>query len=300
MRLLVLGSEGFIGSHCVDYFLAKGSIVYGIDLFEQPSKKYHYKKVSRLSPDFDELFATQALDAVINAAGSGNVPYSMAHPISDFEANSLDTIRVLDAIRKHQPACKYLHISSAAVYGNPVTLPVKEQDRSLPLSPYGWHKLIAETICHEYSAVYNLSIAIIRPFSVYGPGLKKQLIWDIFQQLIENKSIELFGTGDESRDFIYVSDLVRAIDYIINSDDMRCAIYNVASGEEIPIRVVVKSLLSVTGIQTTYRFNQVSRNGDPTNWKADIGKLQSLGFSPSISFQDGLSKVNKWIQDEKR
>src|SRR5260370_35821534 len=116
MKLLILGSEGFIGNNLISFFLNKGVRIAGCDLFERPSQhEYAYFKVSRLSPEWDDIFSRK-FDFCINAAGSGNVPYSMEHPLIDFESNTLDTMRILDAIRKNNESCRYLHISSAAVY----------------------------------------------------------------------------------------------------------------------------------------------------------------------------------------
>jgi UDP-glucose 4-epimerase len=296
LKILILGSEGFIGSHCVSYFLNSGRSVFGIDLFEQPTRDYTYSKVSRLSPELDELFAANTFDAVVNAAGSGNVPYSMTHPVIDFEANSLDTIRVLEAIRKHQPMCKYIHISSAAVYGNPSRLPVQEDHATLPLSPYGWHKLIAEQLCKEYSSVYALNLAIIRPFSVYGVGLKKQLFWDLYNKIKNSSShIELHGTGMESRDFIHVHDLVRAIELILENGLLNGETYNIASGEETSIQKVVDIFLKTLDHPIAYQFNGKVRAGDPLQWKADITSIKRLGFAPKRTLPEGLTEVSAWL-----
>ena len=110
---------------------------------------YTYYKISRLPGQFEDIFIEEKYDACINASGSGNVNHSVMHPLEDFELNTFDTARILDAIRKHNKACKYLHISSAAVYGNPAHLPVNEEMACKPLSPYGWHKLMAEQLCKE-------------------------------------------------------------------------------------------------------------------------------------------------------
>src|ERR1700757_1974292 len=165
MKIVILGSHGFIGSHLVDFFMFRGDTITGCDLVEDAATGYSYQKISILSPDFDTLFSKQQFDVCINASGSGNVAYSLANPISDFEANAFSVVKVLDTIRKYQPFCKYVHISSAAVYGNPVSLPIKESDTLAPLSPYGYHKLISEQLCKEYHHLYNLPVTIIRPFS---------------------------------------------------------------------------------------------------------------------------------------
>jgi len=297
MKLLIIGSEGFIGNHCVDHFLATRNEVWGLDLYEQPTKSYSYIKVSRLSPEFEEIFQQHQFDVVINAAGSGNVNYSMSHPLLDFEANCLDTIRTLDVIRKYQHQCKYIHVSSAAVYGNPARLPVNEHDAIKPMSPYGWHKVISENLCLEYTTVYGLKTAIVRPFSVYGPGLKKQLLWDLYQKTLQAKEqIELFGTGSESRDFIYISDLVSALEIIIHKGLMNGECYNLASGEEKTIAEVVKSFFKAGDIKVPYSFNGMVREGDPKNWRADITKITNLGFKAKVSMTAGLENVIKWMR----
>ena len=300
MKILILGSEGFIGNHLVRHFLYKNDLVWGCDLFETPASSYSYRKISRLSPELDELFALESFDTCINAAGSGNVNYSMTHPFSDFEANSLDTMRVLDCIRRLQPACRYIHISSAAVYGNPEKLPVQEDDRKRPLSPYGWHKLISENICSEYSTIYGLKTVAIRPFSVYGPGLRKQLFWDIYRKTVglNGKEIELWGTGRESRDFIYIDDLVRCIALLIEKAPMDGEVYNIASGEEVTIAEIAALFCKSVNPSLAIQFNQKVREGDPLNWRADISKIALLGYRQSIDIQTGVNKLAEWIRNQ--
>jgi UDP-glucose 4-epimerase len=300
LQILILGSEGFIGSHLVNCFSQKGCKLYGADLLETGSQDYQYFKISRLSPELDELLQLTSFDVCINAAGSGNVPYSMTHPVSDFEANSLDTLRILDGLRRHQPKCRYLHISSAAVYGNPQQLPVRENDMQRPMSPYGWHKLISEQICREYTEVYNLPTVIVRPFSVFGPGLKKQLIWDLSQKIKKaspDDIVELWGTGNESRDFIYITSLAEAFHCIINKASFDAEEYNVASGEETTVRQVAELVLQYFSKSAQLQFNQQVRAGDPQNWKADISRLKSLGFSNTISFEQGIKQTVEWLKD---
>jgi nucleoside-diphosphate-sugar epimerase len=296
LRILILGSEGFIGGHCVAHFTSGNHDVAGADLFEQPSRDYSYQKISRLSSELDELLERQAFDAIINAAGSGNVPYSMTHPVLDFEANCLDTVRLLDGIRRHQPKCKYLHLSSAAVYGNPSRLPIAEEDETLPLSPYGWHKLMAEQLCKEYSNLFGLRTAIARPFSVYGPGLKKQMFWDLYQKTKSGGPIELIGTGKESRDYIHVLDLVHAFENILEKSAMNADVYNIASGEEFTIEKVVRIYFDALNIKNGYAFNGQVRKGDPLNWRADVGRLTALGFSCEIELKQGLLELGDWLK----
>lgn len=298
MKLLILGSEGFIGSHCVAHFLGKGHTVTGADLFEQPTHplSYGYIKVTRFLPDFEEILALR-FDAIINCAGNGNVPYSMNHPVADFESNCLDTIRVLEGVRRLCPDCKYLHLSSAAVYGNPVSLPVRESDALKPLSPYGWHKVVAENLCGEYAAIFHQPIAIARPFSVYGPGLKKQMFWDWYQRARTAKGeIELLGTGMESRDYIYVKDLVAALDLILEKGAMRGEAYNLASGKETLNKDAAELFFSGVGFPVKYSYNGKVREGDPLNWCADTTELNRMGFQCGYSMKQGMAELHQWFK----
>lgn len=297
LRILVLGAEGFIGKYIVKYFVDRQFIVVGCDLFEAPTQKYTYVKVSRLSPEWEEVFHNYSFDVCINASGSGNVPYSVSHPFNDFEANALDTIRILDAIRKHNPECRYLHISSAAVYGNPAKLPILEEDLLRPLSPYGWHKLIAEQICKEYYEIFKTRIAIIRPFSVYGSGLKKQLLWDICNKLQNNDEIELYGTGKESRDFIHVTDLVALIGSIVKADHFDFTIVNAASGIETTIAEIAEIFESCYESKKKIKFSGQFRVGDPLNWRASVVKAESIGYLTKVSLEDGIMEYVNWFKN---
>jgi UDP-glucose 4-epimerase len=299
LTILIFGSEGFIGSHCINIFKNKGYEVTGADIYEQPSRNYNYRKVTHLSPNFEELFTELKFDVVINAAGSGNVPYSVTHPAADFEANCIDVFKILDCLRRNQPTAKYIHLSSAAVYGNPVNLPITEDSRMSPLSPYGWHKYLSEKICKEFATLYHMQIGILRLFSVYGPGLKKQFFWDLhnkIRKINKGEVIELFGTGNESRDYIHVEDVVRAIEIIADRGELDGTAYNVASGKETSIKHAANSFFRLYGSASDFRFNGHIREGDPLNWRADINRISKLGFTVNIDVEDGLKGVVSWLQ----
>jgi UDP-glucose 4-epimerase len=296
MKILIIGSQGFIGSNMVKHFLHNHDDITGCDLVETDSPGYSYFKISVLSPDFDTLFLNQDFDICINASGSGNVSYSLEHPISDFEANTILVSKILDTLRKHQPNCKYIQISSAAIYGNPESLPVSETSLSQPLSPYGYHKWMSEIICREYNRIYNIPVAILRPFSVYGRGLRKQLLWDICQKVRLHKSIELFGTGNETRDFIHIDDLVKAISLIIGKGSFNCDTYNIASGTETRIAEIAAIFQTHLNHDSVISFSGQVKKGDPSNWRADITKLKELGFKPTRRFQDGITDYISWFE----
>jgi len=298
LNILILGSEGFIGARLVSYFLKLGVKVNGCDLYENSFGNYHYVKVSRLSPEWNEIFTSDSFDVCINASGSGNVSYSMTHFVGDFESNTLDVIRILDALMRYNKNCKYVHISSAAVYGNPQQLPVKETDDCHPLSPYGWHKWMSELVCKEYYHLYGVNCCILRPFSVYGPGLRKQLFWDLYQKAISGPEVKLFGTGNESRDFIYIDDLVQAIHILLMKAPMQAERYNVATGTETRIQNAASLFLQFFPTVPKLFFNGQTKPGDPLNWRADISGISALGFKQHTSLENGLELTHQWINNQ--
>jgi UDP-glucose 4-epimerase len=206
---------------------------------------------------------------------------------------------ILEAIRKFAPGCKFLNLSSAAVYGNPASLPVSETQPVKPLSPYGWHKLQSEMLCQEYHEIFGIATCSARIFSAYGIGLTKQLFWDWYQKVQSNSQITLFGTGSESRDFIFIEDLVRALDCVVTASAFRGNIINVANGKEMAIKDAIEVFKKAFGKNFTYTFNGTVRKGDPVNWVADIQQLKSLGYRQQVTFEEGLKRYIEWLHAKK-
>jgi dTDP-glucose 4,6-dehydratase/UDP-glucose 4-epimerase len=295
MKILVVGSKGFIGTHLFNYYSTK-SEVWGCDVL-MDYDAVNYFLVDASNADFDDLFQSIAFEVCINCSGAASVPDSVKNPQRDFYLNTLNVFNLLDSIRKHQPKCKFINLSSAAVYGNPSNLPIIENAELKPLSPYGFHKKNAEMICEEFSKFYGIKTCSLRIFSAYGNGLKKQLFWDIAQKAKHVNSLTLYGTGLESRDFIHVNDLIQAIDNVIKIGDFNAGIYNVANGEEITIKQAADIILKGIGWQGVLSFNNETRIGDPLNWCADISKLKSLGYKQRVTLTEGLNDYAKWLKD---
>jgi UDP-glucose 4-epimerase len=217
------------------------------------------------------------------------------NPLRDFTLNTYNVIKLLDAIRMHRPNCKFVNLSSAAVYGNPELLPVSEWLPLRPISPYGTHKMQAEEACSAYHKFYNTSTCSLRVFSAYGNGLKKQLFWDIFQKAKKQDTFELYGTGNETRDFIHIHDLARAIDYCIEFANFKGEAINIANGEEIAIIDAVSIFLSFFNRNKTPIYNGKTKQGDPLNWKADVSVLTAMGYTPAVDITNGLKNYYQWI-----
>jgi dTDP-glucose 4,6-dehydratase/UDP-glucose 4-epimerase len=296
MNILIIGSCGFIGSHLYDFF-EKNHFTYGVDLIN--SSQNNFSLITGNLDGLDKLLVTHNFDVCINASGNGSVPISMENPLLDFERNTYTVVKILELIRTLSPTCKYINLSTAGVYGNPVQLPISETDKSAPISPYGFHKYCSELLCEEYLRIYGVQTINLRLFSVYGERLCKQLFWDIFQKTKYSTQLELFGTGYETRDFIYIKDLVDAINTIIKKAKFDGTAINVASGKETTIQEAVSIFCSHLGKDIEIKFNQKTKPGDPLKWRADISTLKALKFKPQYSINEGLKHTAQWLKENK-
>lgn len=281
MNIIVIGANGFIGSHCLAHF----SLRHRVDAFSR-------------NDDLIRAFSKTEYNVCINASGSANVGFSLQAPETDFELNVANVQRILAAIRLTRQNCKLINFSSAAVYGNPAKLPVSEQDALQPLSPYGYHKLQSELLLKEYHDCFHLKTCSLRIFSAYGPGLRKQIFWDLYQKVKSApQQIELDGTGNESRDFIFVTDLMSAIETIIDRGKFAGEAINIASGIETRVAEAVRIFLEAFSPDTQVSYSGLTRPGDPQCWHADMSVLAAMGFQPKINLTTGLMAYTRWLQE---
>ena len=298
MKILIIGSKGFIGGHAIRYFSSLPRYeCWGCDVVVDYNDSRYFVMDSTNS-DFNEIFELITFDVCINCSGAASVPDSLLHPLRDFVLNTYNVVKMLEAIRKYARNCKFVNMSSAAVYGNPKQLPIGEEQLSEPVSPYGMHKWYAEEVCREYKTYFGINSCSLRIFSAYGPGLKKQLLWDIAQKS-KSGNVRLFGTGNETRDFIYVADIIKCVEMIINQETFISSIYNIANGYPVRIRDIAQTLLNSLNYKGEILFTGEGRVGDPIYWQADISHIKALGYEPSFSIQDGVTRFTKWLQEEK-
>ncbi len=292
MNILVVGSEGFIGSHCCSYF-GNDNIVVSCDIRPQSSKP-NYIPLKTFS-EYAPLFKEKQFDLCINCAGAANVSDSFVNPQHDFTLNVQLVSVLLEAIRVHNPMCSFINLSSAAVYGNPISIPITESFPLNPISPYGAHKKIAEDLCSDYYNFFNIKTVSLRIFSAYGEGLMKQIFWDTFNKMKNSDHVVLWGTGHESRDFIYIRDIMSVIEQVSKNNYFNGNSINVASGQEVSIHDAVYSLAGHLNWKGTIDFNSIERKGDPIRWKADISTAKQMGFKPQFTIETGLKKTAKWL-----
>jgi UDP-glucose 4-epimerase len=298
--ILITGATGFIGRYIASRFSNDGWNVIGLGSSnlenELDTNLSCYKNIRLPSSELSALIRQVNPDVCVHCAGKSSVARSIYNPYDDFETNVHATFSLLDSLRLYSPQCSLIYLSSAAVYGNPKTLPIYEYQELEPISPYGFHKLMSEQLCKEFFKIYGLKTAIIRIFSAYGKGLKRQVIWDICQRAISQPTLELQGTGQETRDFIHADDIAEAVYIVCQKSIFEANIYNLASGKETTIKYLAELIISKLGKANSLIFNGMVPVGNPINWKANISCLEEIGFTSKITLEQGISDYCEWYR----
>lgn len=308
-NVLITGSSGFLGSHLAEYAFKEGAILYGVDI-KPPLNEEFWKGIivgGVSSPELEILLKREKFEVIFHLAGGASVAASIQNPMLDFTLLIPDTYKLLYLLKQYNPTAHFVFFSSAAVYGNPKELPIKETAPISPISPYGINKALTEKMVEYYTSYWSIRSSVLRIFSAYGEGLRKQLFWDVMNKyksqlanvLTDNDImvLSLFGTGKESRDFIYCKDVVRAAILVSSEQPLpgNTEYYNVANGEQVPIEKAMITLFANAEIKTKFDFTGSLRSGDPECWVADISKLSNLGYLRKHEFNETLDAYFKWF-----
>lgn len=302
-NVIITGTSGFLGIHLANVCSAAGYEIIGIDRNPKPENIRFIKYIQSPLDDIDwEIILDKYQPfACFHLAASSSVANSIKDPFGDFSRVLPSTARLLHCIANKSPNTKFIFFSSAAVYGNPDSLPISEISIVRPISPYGVHKHVAEQMIYAISSCFKLCTINLRIFSAFGDGLKKQLFFDLHKKATiaseaGKKSIVLYGTGRESRDFIHGHDVARiALLLAEQPHESKNLVFNVGSGIETTIEDAVNTYLKVLKLNINPEFSGEIKIGDPQNWCADISKIRKLGFIPKFSLVDGLENYAKWI-----
>jgi len=300
MKILITGSRGFVGASFGAFAAAAGHEVLGISRSSQPEPGWPGRHVQgdAAQADLAPIIRDFAPDLLLQAAGSASVGASIADPVGDFRATAVTLVNVLDGVRRSGREPLVIFPSSAAVYGNPAALPVAEDAPISPISPYGFHKAASETIAREYAQCFGISTVVCRVFSLFGSRQRRLLAWEMYAQLAgDADSLQLQGTGTETRDFLHSDDLARAI-LMLTPVVPRgaCTILNAASGHETPILELAETMRSMVAPAKKIACKGIARPGDPHRWCADVRALRSLipGWAPQ-ELRAGLeSTIRQW------
>ncbi len=287
MKLLVTGCRGFLGNSIGQLVLRRGYDVLGIDRFPVPRSgwtgKYIQKDVAR--SDLSSIIRDFRPDFFFHAAGSASVDFSFVSPYADLEAGLATWARTLESIRDSKVRPVIIFPSSAAIYGNPITLPVREDAPVVPISPYGFHKAACELLAREYVSLFDQQIIVGRFFSIFGAAQRRLLMWDLYQQLAGPEQTVWLHGGTESRDYLDIDDagavLFSLIDQCVNLGKNTCQqasyrVVNIASGEQIKVIDVARQLRDFVAPDKDIRCRAQKMAGHPEHWCADISLLRSL------------------------
>jgi UDP-glucose 4-epimerase len=233
---------------------------------------------------------------IVHCAGAGSVAFSYENPYEDFQRTVSTTLEVLEFIRVHSPETKLVYPSSAAVYGIAKDIPISESHPLKPLSPYGSHKLMAENLCQTYATNFNISVAVIRLFSIFGPGLKKQLLWDACNKILLGENT-FFGTGEEIRDWLFVEDAVTLLVKATEFASEKCPVVNGGAGEGITNHDILSQLFLFFEQTDEPKFSGEKKEGDPSQYIADIKIASSWGWKAEVDWRNGLLNYVEWFKE---
>jgi len=315
MRALVTGVAGFIGSHLAEKLLNIGINVTGIDSFTDfYPRKIKENNLARLSYEPGFILIQEGLtsvnlshfldgvDYVFHLAAQAGVRSSWGKNFSVYsENNILATQRLLET-SKEFPIKRFVYASSSSVYGDTDDLPMRENGKVRPVSPYGVTKLAGEHLCDLYYKNYNIPTVCLRFFTVFGPRQRPDMAFNIFlKAILEDKEVVVFGDGEQTRDFTFVSDIVEGvINSALGDDRAKGEIFNLGGGNRIILRKALEIIGGIVKSEIKVKYIE-KQKGDVRNTLAETSKAKEiLDFSPKIKIEEGLTLEYEWLKDAKR
>ncbi len=308
--ILVTGGAGFIGSWTVEKLISREYKVVILDNLAYGSIDNLSKVLDdivfingdiRDSELLDKLFKKYRFYGVIHLAALVSVNEVSQKPYEGYSINVYGTFNLLEMSRKYDVE-RFVYASSAAVYGDPLSLPISEDHPLYPKSLYGATKLAGEVLVNSYSINYGLSTISLRYFNVYGPRMKPGpyagVIYIFIHNVIHNKPLTIYGDGLQTRDFIYVEDVAEA--NLLALESNITGSYNIGSGNDISIKDLAYKILGLMGRKDLEIVYDKPRIGDIRYSLADISKAaQLLGWKPDTNFEEGLKRTIKYYVERK-
>jgi len=302
-RAWITGARGFIGRALARHLASAGVEVAGVGHGHWPDAAAAgvdcWVNADIHAASLDLLLSRAGAPAAIyHLAGGSAVGPSFANPLEDFERTVHTTARLLEWVRCHAPDTPVVAVSSAAVYGAGHEGAIAETTPLAPYSPYGHHKAVMESLCRSYGDNFGLRTAIVRVFSAYGEGLRKQLPWDLCGRLAAGgRALTLDGTGTERRDWIHVDDVVHSLVRVADaSPSALCPVVNCGTGTTHTVADFARLLVDAWGTPCAIEFSGRARPGDPRSLVADVTRLRELvGLSPR-PLAEGLAAYVRWFK----
>jgi nucleoside-diphosphate-sugar epimerase len=305
MNCLVTGGAGFIPSHLVDRLLEEGNKVIVIDDFSTGKQKNleHQKGNQNLTvynksicENLNKIFDKEKVETVFHLAAMPRVQFSIKYPKESHEVNVNGTLNLLLTCKKHQVK-RFIYTSSSSVYGDQQEMPEKETMTPKPISPYALQKLVGEKYCYLFNLLYGMETISLRNFNVFGPRLDPEgeyatLIPKFIWKIKNGETPIINGDGEQTRDMVYVSDVVEANMLAAKTQNKECfgQVFNIGSGKSYSVNKVTQLILKLS------KSNIKPKHGppvvEPKHTRADVSKAKRLlGWSPKVSFEEGLKRT---------
>jgi UDP-glucose 4-epimerase len=237
-------------------------------------------------------------DAVFHLASPAFVPPSLVDPVGDLLGNAGSTLLLLEAVRRCGRPPVVALMSSAAIYGTARSLPMGEDHPLEPTSPYGVAKLAAEEYLRLYTRLYDIDGFAARPFSLYGPGQQKLIVFDLFRRVLAGEDpLVIHGRREVTRDLLYVGDAARSIVALARNAPARGESYNLGAGRAVSLGDLADAVVAATGVPVAVEFTGEVRAGDPLHWEADTSRATALGAGAVTPLDEGLAKTAAWVRE---
>jgi UDP-glucose 4-epimerase len=312
-KSLVTGAAGFIGSHLCQRLLSEGHEVIGLDCFTdyyprsikesnlqelRNEPRFHFREGDLAELDLEALIKDR--DYLFHQAAQAGVRKSWGQDFAIYTRNNIEaTQRLLEAVKANGRGLKKMvYASSSSVYGSEVELPMREDAYLQPYSPYGVSKLAAEHLCHLYWENYGIPVVSLRYFTIYGPRQRPDMAFHRFiKNALRGESITVYGDGEQTRDFTYISDAIEA-NLLSLKEGVVGKVFNIGGGSQVSVNAVISHLEGILGqrIQVNY---QPALKGEMRHTYADCLRARILlGYSPQVSIADGLAREAEWLKGE--
>lgn len=310
-KIIVTGAAGFIGSHIVEALLQQGEEVIGIDEFNDyydPMLKRKNVAHLQMSPNFtliegdmqflDWQNLLKDVDVIYHQAAQAGVRASWGKGFRFYTERNISATQVLlEAAKDAKHLKRLVFASTSSVYGDAETLPTHEGICPQPVSPYGITKLAAERLCGLYHKNFGVPFVALRYFTVYGPKQRPDMAFHkFFKSILQDEAIPVYGDGQQTRDFTFVSDAVAANLAAATVPQAVGEIFNIGGGSRVVLTEVLDTMAEIIG--KPIKRNHIEKAmGDARHTAADVTKARKiLGYQPQVSLKDGLTREWQWIK----
>ncbi len=308
MKALVTGAAGFIGSHLSGALLDRGAEVVGLDCFtdyypralkeanlDHNRSREGFRFVEARIQDADLAALFEGVSHVFHLAAQAGVRKSWGRDFRTYTENNVEASQQLLEAAVGHPLHRFVYASSSSLYGDHVAIPMREDALPQPVSPYGVTKLAAEQLCYLYQVNHGVPATSLRYFTVYGPRQRPDMAFNRFlKAAIKGEPITLYGDGEQTRDFTYVTDAVAGT-IAAGDQGVPGRAYNLGGGSRVTVNQVLDIIGRVTGRTLTIR-REPAQKGDMRDTYADTSLARAdLGFTPRVSLEEGIESEYRWL-----